>query len=200
MTETFLNVAREKMGAAGSLVVAMIAEGLAKEKNWPFVTLTSFQERAATIKRLSGALYIGMNPVVLQKDREQWEWYSTQSPDAQWYQEAREYQKLLNFDHLDNRSPVKSKDPDLNVTEGVASHIYNFDRSDDVKAIISPEAEYYLPVWQVRTYEEKGGWGFEFVHELARATPKFSLSCSVFNFLFSYSPYSSLPNNNRHPQ
>jgi len=49
-TETFLDIAREKMGAAGSLVVAIVAEGLAKEKEWPFVTLSSFQERAATIE------------------------------------------------------------------------------------------------------------------------------------------------------
>ncbi len=156
-TETFLDIARDKMGAAGSLVVAMIAEGLAKGNEWPFVTLSSFQERAATIKRLSGALYIGMNPVVLQKERAQWEWYSTQSPDAKWYQEAREYQKLLDFDQLDNRPPMETDDPELNVTEGVANHIYDYNRTANGKAVISPDEAYYLPIWQVRCSYEEGG-------------------------------------------
>jgi len=153
MTETFLDIARVKMGAAGSLVVAMIAEGLAKGNEWPFVTLSSFQERAITIMRLSGSLYIGMLPVVLQKNREQWEWYSTRSPDAKWYQEARAYQQVLNLDHLDNLLPMDSDDPELNMTEGVANHIYDYNLTASAKAVISPEAKYYLPIWQVRSYD-----------------------------------------------
>jgi len=176
------------MGAAGSLVVAMIAEGLAKEKEWPFVSLSSFQERAATIKRLSGALYIGMNPVVLQKERARWEWYSTQSPDAKWYQEARAYQQLLEFDHLDNRPPMETDDPELNVTEGIANHIYEYDRTINGKAVLSPVAEYYLPIWQVREYDE--GRCIKIVvcfpSKLVKRTSNISLSCtfSRFSFLF----------------
>ena len=53
------------MEAMGSLVVAIVAHGEDGGKaNWPFVTLTSFQQRAATVKDLSGALYIGFNPLV----------------------------------------------------------------------------------------------------------------------------------------
>lgn len=57
-----MNIATEKMAAAGSLVVAIVAHGIALDDSWPFVTLSSFQERAATVKRLSGALYIGIDP------------------------------------------------------------------------------------------------------------------------------------------
>ena len=51
------------MEAAGSLVVALVAHGQ-DVGNWPFVTLSSFQQRAHTVKDLSGALYLGFNPVV----------------------------------------------------------------------------------------------------------------------------------------
>lgn len=89
-----MEIATDKMGAAGSLVVAIVAHGIALGESWPFVTLSSFQERAATVKRLSGALYIGMNPVVKDADRLAWENYSVYSEDHSWIEEAHQYQKV----------------------------------------------------------------------------------------------------------
>jgi len=70
-------------------VVALVAHGLAMENEWPFVTMTSFQERAATIMKLSGALYIGITPLVTRENRAKWENYSN-GEAAAWYEEARE--------------------------------------------------------------------------------------------------------------
>jgi len=49
---------------------------------------------------------------------------------------------------------METDDPELNVTEGVANQIYDFDSMTNGKAVISPVANYYIPIWQVRTYEE----------------------------------------------
>ena len=108
-----MDIINDKMGAAGSLVVAITAHGVDHERSWPFVALSSFQERAASVKRLSGALYIGINPLVKDEVRGEWEFYSNFEKDAEWYQEGREYQKLQGFDGLDNRPQVETDDPDL---------------------------------------------------------------------------------------
>ena len=50
--ETFHNIATDNMQAAGSIVVAMVAHGKDHKTSWPFVTLSSFQQRAATVKDL----------------------------------------------------------------------------------------------------------------------------------------------------
>lgn len=43
----------------------MIAHGVDSETgSWPFITLSSFQQRATTAKDLSNFLYVGFNPVV----------------------------------------------------------------------------------------------------------------------------------------
>jgi hypothetical protein len=149
---TFMDIANEKMGAAGSLVVAIVAHGLSLQNAWPFVTLSSFQERAATVMRLSGALYIGLNPVVTEANRKEWENYTNYHPDANWYQEGREYQESLGFDDLDNRPQVGTDDPNLHLSSGVANYIYDFQRDDGGKGVISPTASHYLPIWQVRHF------------------------------------------------
>ena len=65
VSDAFLSIARDKMGAAGSLVVALVAHGIDHTRDWPFVTLSSFQQRALTAKRQAGALRIETNPVSL---------------------------------------------------------------------------------------------------------------------------------------
>ena len=148
-TESFHEIVTHKMEAVGSLVVAMIAHGLDHHTGWPFVTLTSFQERAYTVKDISGVLYLGMNPIVSRQERLAWENYTNHHPDAEWYQEGRSYQKSLGADDLDNRPQVRTDDPELDLTTGVANYIYDFDRDHSGKGVISPEAEWYLPIWQV---------------------------------------------------
>ena len=137
------------MQAAGSLVVALIAHGQDHEISWPFVTLSSFQERATTVRDLSGILYLGYNPLVTHEKRLAWENYTMNHPDAQWYEEGREYQKTIGIDDLDNRPQVKTDDPNLILVDGVANYIYDFRRDDGGKGVISPEEDWYLPIWMV---------------------------------------------------
>lgn len=89
--------------AVGSLVVAMIAHGKDHFIDWPFVALSSFQERATSVKDLSGVVYIGFNPIVTHENRPAWENYTNHHADAQWYQTGLEYQKNAGLFDLDNR-------------------------------------------------------------------------------------------------
>lgn len=150
LTETFLLIPKNKMESAGSLSVAMTAHGVNHSDDWPFVTLSSFQERASTVKVSSGVLYVGFNPIVPKEHLLVWENYTNYNPTAQWYGEAREYQKEIGIDDLDNRPQVKTDDERLELTTGVANYIYDFQRDAGGKGVISPEDDWYLPIWQVR--------------------------------------------------
>jgi hypothetical protein len=44
-------------------------------KNWPIVTLSSFQQRSATARSQSEALYVHINPIVSQQNQAEWQNY-----------------------------------------------------------------------------------------------------------------------------
>jgi hypothetical protein len=69
----FHQIAKDKVGSLGPLRVAYTARARDTGAQWPFVTLTSFQQRASTAKRLSGGLQLGVFPIVEEKDRPDWE-------------------------------------------------------------------------------------------------------------------------------
>lgn len=71
--ETFVHIVDLKLVAVSSLGVATIAHGVDHTRTWPFVTLSSFQQRAATARSESGALYIHINHFVTDDDRKEWE-------------------------------------------------------------------------------------------------------------------------------
>lgn len=155
MKETFLDIAQSKMGAAASLTVAEVAYGQDTAKTWPFVTLSSFQQRAATVKTLSGALFIGMNPIVDLSLRQKWQFYTNNDFDGNWYQEGLDYQRDLGLEHLDTRPPLETNDPALDdiiegENDGIAGQIFYFANDTTNMAVKSSWAkEQYLPVWQV---------------------------------------------------
>lgn len=140
------------MGPAGSLVVALVAHGIDHTRQWPFVALSSFQQRASTAKRQSGSIFIATHPIVWREDRLAWENYTRHDVDINWYHEGRQYQVEIGVDGWDTQPQVKTEDPKLNLTSGIASHIYNFRRDDPAKAMISPTKPFYLPVWQVSLF------------------------------------------------
>ena len=68
---------------------------------------------------------------------------------AKWYEEGRQYQKNIGIDGLDNRAPVKTDEPNLNLSTRIANFIYDYERDSVSKGSISPDADFYLPMWQV---------------------------------------------------
>jgi len=73
--QAFNGIVEQKLAAVGAVEVAAIAQGLREERGWPFVTLLSFQERAALARSLSESLFLSINPIVNESDRSEWEDY-----------------------------------------------------------------------------------------------------------------------------
>lgn len=71
--ETFLDVARGRLGIIASLAVTLTSSASDQQQEWPFVTMSNFQQRAAAIRDHSGAVYIHINPFVMEGDRKNWE-------------------------------------------------------------------------------------------------------------------------------
>jgi hypothetical protein len=92
----FEDIITQKLGAISSVGVAAIAHGIDHDKSWPLLTLSSFQERSATARSLSGALFISLNPVVSDTQRTDWEKFVVKK--SGWIQEGFEYQEDLEVD------------------------------------------------------------------------------------------------------
>jgi hypothetical protein len=52
--------------------------------SWPFVTLTAFEKHASVARLISGALYVSMEPLVSNNDRDDWEVYVTKDKNKKW--------------------------------------------------------------------------------------------------------------------
>jgi hypothetical protein len=83
IVEAFEGIVKQKLGAISAVGVAMIAHGVDHTRTWPFVTLSSFQQRSSTARSLSGALLVSMNHYVNETKRLEWEHYVT-SNDSYW--------------------------------------------------------------------------------------------------------------------
>ena len=81
--DTFLDIVRDKLAVVSSLAVALIAQGVDSDQVWPYVTISSFQQRASTARAQSGTLYVQINPYVRLEQREDWELFAV-GPDADW--------------------------------------------------------------------------------------------------------------------
>lgn len=102
-----------------------MAQGQDNANDWPFVTLSSFQRRATSVKEQSQALYIGVYPIVERGNRDAWEDDTAHHPDALWYPRSVQYQEKLGMDLWDDYHQVQTDDPDLNLTGGAANRIYS---------------------------------------------------------------------------
>jgi hypothetical protein len=75
LINAFNDIVTEKISVVGSLRVSLMAHALDNDQGWPFVTLSSFQQRAETVRRLSNSYYLGTYPVVEESVKSDWEKY-----------------------------------------------------------------------------------------------------------------------------
>jgi hypothetical protein len=71
------------LAAISSLAVAIIAHGVDHRRSWPFVTLSSFQQRSSTARKLADALFVTISPIVSELNRKEWEDFVTLE-DSYW--------------------------------------------------------------------------------------------------------------------
>ena len=81
--EAFNNVVQQKISAISSLAVAIIAHGVDHSRDWPFVTLSSFQQRSSTARKLADALFVTISPIVSHEKRKEWEDFVV-TDDSSW--------------------------------------------------------------------------------------------------------------------
>lgn len=78
-----------RIGSVSTISKAATIYGIDQYKNsngqqdWPFHTISHFQQRAATSRLLSGSLYMSMPPLVTDQNRMKWEEYVMGS-DRKW--------------------------------------------------------------------------------------------------------------------
>jgi hypothetical protein len=78
--------------------VALISNGLDRDgEDWPFLTISNFQQRAATARAQSKALSIQINPRVTLEQREEWEQFVQSKNSYRWIDEATDYQKAIRL-------------------------------------------------------------------------------------------------------
>ena len=81
--DSFNDIVKE-MAAISGLGVAAEAHSQNSNSEWPFVTLSNFQERAGNARTLSGTLYVSINPIVDNNEElVKWEEYVL-GKDNQW--------------------------------------------------------------------------------------------------------------------
>ena len=71
--EAYLDIAMTKLGTVSNLGVASVSRDI--DQQWPFATLSNFQQRAATARKQSGSIYVHVSPYVTDANREKWERY-----------------------------------------------------------------------------------------------------------------------------
>lgn len=66
-----------EMSAVSGIAVSVTADTLKANatESWPFVTMSNFQERAGSARKLSGAIYVSVNPIVQSDQLSKWERY-----------------------------------------------------------------------------------------------------------------------------
>ena len=73
-----------QMGAISGLAVAASAQSVDYNSEWPFLTLSNFQQRAGNARTLSQALYVSLNPIVTEENRAKWEEYVLSNSNNYW--------------------------------------------------------------------------------------------------------------------
>lgn len=126
LSEAFDAIRTERIATLASLAVAAIAHGVDHSRDWPFVSLSFYQQRAYTAKQNSGVLQVSIAPVVSYTNRELWEEYIVSyEAEVDWIERSILYQNEVGADVFipdygesfrgdTNRShPIKVFDPIL---------------------------------------------------------------------------------------
>ncbi|KAG7358992.1 family 3 adenylate cyclase [Nitzschia inconspicua] len=178
---SFELIVQDKIAAVGSLALAATIFTANNNITWPFVTLDSFQERAAVAKSLSKAIFIGVLPAVFDENRDEWEEFAQDHfysicDEAIAYQnnkgispfgdqtvpflQTREELAALYFG---NGSLVEGHSEDqatkrMDYSTGLANHIYYI--SDEGVNEVDPGPGPYFPTWQSSPFTTSFGLNF----------------------------------------
>ncbi len=96
LSEAFDGIRTERIATLASLAVAAIAHGVDHSRDWPFVSLSSYQQRAFTAKQNSGVLQVSIAPFVSREDRTLWEEYVVSNEaEVDWIERSITHQEQV---------------------------------------------------------------------------------------------------------
>jgi Adenylate and Guanylate cyclase catalytic domain len=150
---SFREVLELKVAAVASLGVSFTAFGNeGNNRSWPFVTLNDFQQRCASTKTLSEALFLDLLPIVSEANREDWEAYSVDN--QAWITDGLEFQDRFGLGT--SRSLLSTPeaehdtgDVDQAIDKGspnISQQIFSFDERE--RRVVDPGPGPYYPRWQ----------------------------------------------------
>jgi len=178
VVKSFEDILQQRIAAIAALGVTITASALETNSTWPFVTVNRFQERSASVRSLSGALFLTLAPIVTDENRAAWEEYAVNN--SHWLPEAREYQTKNGMIQVDfglpfpniapssilayNEAGFFPVDPGVSIGNGVFflsgmksySHFLSslsslFDHSLDHTIRVGSRLLFYLHHWPVQT-------------------------------------------------
>ncbi|CAB9518147.1 Receptor-type guanylate cyclase gcy [Seminavis robusta] len=129
-----------RMGSVAGLGLSFTSQGMHTQEQWPFMTLNDFPPKARNALQLSGALMVGMSPIVQGHLFDEWDNYVIQPQNTEWINQSLTYQAEL---HLNHSSSVSSSNRPVDV-------MHYFDHGAVVPEV--PGKPWYLPVWQTAPY------------------------------------------------
>jgi hypothetical protein len=140
--KAFDAIKTDRISALSSLAVAAIAHGVDHSRSWPFVALSSFQQRSLTARSNSGILQVSINTFVPEEKRDEWERYVVEEVDSQWIQNAYDYQEETGVEDF-----IIAYGENFNV--GVESQSIAYFDPEDHTRVYSPQGSGpYLPYWE----------------------------------------------------
>jgi hypothetical protein len=146
IVEAFEAIKTERISSLSSLGVAAIAHGIDHSRNWPFLTLSSFQERASTMRSNSNVLQVSLHNLVTEDDRDEWEEYAVSSA-SQWIGNAIDYQESVGLDKF-------IFDYGEDFTSATSQPIVTL--SDEHERVPVSGGGAYLPSWEMSPFLQHG--------------------------------------------
>ncbi|CAB9503263.1 Receptor-type guanylate cyclase gcy [Seminavis robusta] len=140
-----------KMGSISTLGVAFTAYSVNFGDNWPFIALPNFQQRAGNARHMSGALFVGVAPVVTRENFDAWDEYVT-SEDNRWIDEADVYQEQLGMNGFGSMANYHK----THLTDRKVDLMHRFDATGKAFREETTESPYF-PLWQTSPFVNSSG-------------------------------------------
>lgn len=149
LAEAFDRIRTARIATLASLAVAAIAHGVDHKRDWPFVTLSSYQQRAYTAKQNSGVLQVSIAPLVTNENRILWEEYIVSNEaDVDWMERS-----IMEQDDVGEKAFIKDYGTSF---RGNMSKPFSIQKRDLVTGDIRPmpygAKKRYLPFWEMSPF------------------------------------------------
>jgi hypothetical protein len=150
LSEAFDAIRTERIATLASLAVAAIAHGVDHSRDWPFVSLSFYQQRAFTAKQNSGVLQVSIAPFVAPENRQEYEEYIVSNEaEVDWIEKSIDYQAEVGAE-IFIKDYGESFRGDVNISHSIKHRDSKF--GNIVPLDYSTNKQSYLPFWEMSPF------------------------------------------------